>query len=250
LTSKKSKRTKNFELDINIKSQNIDQQRKKIHHKDLIQFQPLTPTQSRLFETFTTYKDKQLALIGSAGTGKTFCAFFLALDELLQNESYDKIIIVRSTVPTRDCGFLPGDLDEKSQVYELPYYGICDELFKFSKSYDTLKRLNKVEFMTSAFLRGTTFNNCLIIVDEIQNMNFQEIDTVLSRVGKNSRIVLVGDVKQNDLIKSKNDQSGFGKMYDIIVNMDCFEVIEFNHDDIVRSGFVKEYIITKEKLKY
>lgn len=248
MTSKKSKRTKNFELDINIKSQNIDQQRKKIHHKDLIQFQPLTPTQYRLFETFTTYKDKQLALIGSAGTGKTFCAFFLALDELLQFESYDKIIIVRSTVPTRDCGFLPGDLDEKSQVYELPYYGICDELFKFSKSYDTLKRLNKVEFMTSAFLRGTTFNNCLIIVDECQNFSWEELYTVTTRVGHNSRIIFCGDTKQDDLHYIKYDRSGFARFKSIIESMESFEILNFTADDIVRSSFVKEFIIKSESV--
>lgn len=249
-TKSKSK-DKKFEVDISIHASGQEpQQRKKVHHKDLIQYQPLTDTQKRLFDTFRNYKDKHLSLIGSAGTGKTFCALFLALDELLNNEQYEKIIIIRSAVSSRDIGFLPGDQQEKGQVYELPYIGICDEMFEFSKSYETLKKLGKIEFQLSSFLRGTTFSNSIIIVDEAQNMSFQEADTIITRTGQNSKVIIVGDIKQNDLVRSKYDQSGFNKLYEIIVNMDSFEIIEFNHDDIVRSGFVKEYIITKEKTGY
>lgn len=249
MTRKSKTKNKTFDLDINIHAkQEEPQQKKKFHHKDLIQFQPLTSNQRRLFDTFRNYKDKHLALLGSAGTGKTFSALFLALDDYLSVGEYDNIIIIRSCVATRDVGYLPGTEEEKAAVYEAPYNSICNELFKFSKSYDSLKKLNIVEFNTSSFLRGTTFNNSIIIVDECQSMSFHELDTILTRVGKNSRLILCGDVKQNDLIKSKHDVSGLDKLYQIIVNMDEFEIIEFDYNDIVRSGFVKNYIIMKEKM--
>ena len=248
--SRKSKsKSKNFELDINIHAKQEDpQQRKKFHHKDLIQHQPITANQRRLFDTFRNYNDKHLALLGSAGTGKTFSALFLALDEYLLNQSYDNIIIIRSCVATRDVGYLPGTEEEKSAVYEAPYNSICNEMFKFSKSYESLKKLNIVEFNTSSFLRGTTFNNSIIIVDECQNFSWEELYTVTTRVGCNSRIIFCGDTKQDDLHYNKYDRSGFARFKSIIESMESFEILNFTADDIVRSAFVKEFIIKSESV--
>jgi len=248
LAKKSKSKHKQFDVPLNIiGTKEPPHQRKKFHHKDLIQYQPLTKNQRLLFDTFRNYKDKHLALLGTAGTGKTFSALFLALNEYLSSGEYDHIVIIRSCVASREIGYLPGTEEEKSAVYEAPYISICNELFKFSNSYESLKKLDIVNFNTSSFLRGTTFNNCIVIVDEIQNFSWQELDTIMTRIGKNSRLILCGDIKQNDLNKHKNDVSGFDKLYQIIVNMDDFEIIEFGIEDIVRSGFVKNYIIAKEK---
>ena len=228
------------------------QRKKKFHTKDLRTVQPLTPSQKKLFNHFNQEKEDIMSyfLYGSAGTGKTFSAMYLALAEVLDPESdYDNLIVVRSTVPARDVGFLPGDLEEKIQVYEEPYMSICDELFEWSKSYENLKKNGTIRFMPTSFLRGTTFDHSVILVDETQNMTFQELDTIMTRVGKHSKIYFCGDYKQSDLIYKKFDTSGFADFKKVIDSMDkYFHSIEFSVDDIVRSGIVKEYLLKKEKL--
>lgn len=224
------------------------QVRKKFHVQDLIKIQPITQNQKKLFKQFESEKDKSFLLCGSAGTGKTFSALFLALRTVLSKETpFEKIIIVRSIVPSRNIGFLPGDLNEKIAVYEQPYSAICDELFPYANTYDNLKKAGLIEFQPTSFLRGTTFNNAIILVDEFQNLNFAECDTIMTRVGQNSKVLFCGDIAQSDLIYSRHDESGFDKFYDIIRRMkNHFNIIEFDADDIVRSGLVKEYIMKRD----
>jgi phosphate starvation-inducible PhoH-like protein len=225
------------------------QNKKNFHEKDLIRILPQTDTQRRVFDAWES--GKHLFLSGSAGTGKSFVSLFLQLRELLTNpEIYDKIIICRSIVATRSIGFLPGDIEEKTAVYEKPYAAICDELFPWKKSYDNLKTLGKIEFESTSFVRGRTFNNSLIFVDESENLTFQELDTVITRAGLDSRIIFSGDIKQTDLITYRNDVSGFMPFYNIIRNMPSFACIEFTPKDIVRSGLVKEYLLQKERVPH
>ncbi len=216
-------------------------------HFELKEIQPLTENQGR---TFDAYDDgKNLLIHGFAGTGKTFISLYLALETILTNKTkYDKIIIVRSVVPSRDMGFLPGTIAEKAQVYEEPYKEICDTLFGRGDGYQILKLKNLIHFTTTSFLRGLTFNNAIVIVDEIQNMQFSEIDTVMTRLGDNSKVIFCGDFRQTDF-KRDEEKSGLFKFMQILGRMSNFEHIEFAQEDIVRSGIVKDYIIKKSKLE-
>jgi len=197
---------------------------------------------------FTAYKDEDhLMLHGFAGTGKTFCALYLALNQLLNEDSpYEKIIIIRSVVPSRDMGFLPGSAKEKSAVYEEPYKEIADELFGRGDGYEILKMKNLVQFTTTSFLRGLTFNRAIVIVDEIQNMLYSEINTIMTRMGEESRILLCGDFRQTDL-KKYSERSGLIHFMKITENLNSFSHIEFESSDIVRSGLVKQYLIESTK---
>ena len=162
---------------------------------------------------------------------------------------FNNVIIIRSVVPTRDIGFLPGDETEKTKVYEAPYRGICSELFGRDDAYDVLKRFKLVDFVTTSFIRGTTINNAIIIVDECNNMNFHELDSVITRVGSNCQLLFCGDYRQADLPKQV-DRNGLKHFMNILEVMSCFHHIEFNAEDILRSDLVKQYIITKDKLGY
>jgi phosphate starvation-inducible PhoH-like protein len=208
---------------------------------------PLTENQRRTFEAYRT--GKNLMLHGMAGTGKTYISMYLALNDVINRESYDNITIVRSVVPTRDMGFLPGNQREKSQAYEMPYFPIAQDLFGRGDAYEVLKQKNLVKFITTSFIRGTTINDSVIIVDEVENMTFHEIDSVITRVGKNCRIVFCGDFRQSDLQKNE-DRSGLIRFMDIVDKLRNFEYIEFEQDDIVRSGLVRDYIIAKTNLGY
>lgn len=221
----------------------------RFHLKDLRKIHPLTDTQADLFDIIDQEPDLNLALIGSAGTGKTFLAIHNALRMILDGTyGYDKLIIIRSAVAGRELGHLPGTEEEKMAAYERPYHSICDELFEYSRSYENLKASGKVEFESSSYLRGTTFNNTIVVVDECQNMTWNELNTIITRVGKDSKIIFCGDIRQNDLYRKKNDESGFVRFIDILRRMDKhFEVLEFGHDDIVRSELVKAFIIESEK---
>ena len=214
---------------------------------NLRHFDPLTENQRWTFKAFS--EDMNLMLHGIAGTGKSFMAMYLSLKQILNNPEcvYKKVVIVRTVVPTRDMGFLPGSEKQKAEVYEQPYQEICDDLFGRGDGWRILKMKRLVEFTTTSFLRGTTFNDSIIIVDECNNMNFQEIDTVMTRIGNNSRIIFCGDYRQSDLHKP-HDKTGIKELMTITRRMPSFDHIEFGIEDIVRSGVVKEYIIQKTEM--
>jgi len=208
---------------------------------------PMTDTQSDVFDAY--YENYNLFLYGCAGTGKTFISMYLALKEVLNpNTPFRKVYIVRSSVPSRDMGFMPGKLQEKMAVYEAPYVGMMKDLFGRGDAYQVAVQKNVFEMVSTSFLRGITFENAIIIADEVQNCSFQELDTLITRVGNNCRIVLCGDIEQCDLIRNKYDQSGLPNFMKIVEGMDSFEFIDFQAEDIVRSGLVKEYLLQKRKL--
>lgn len=206
---------------------------------------PLTENQKLTFDAFE--RGDNLVLHGLAGTGKTFISMYLGLREVLEGNKYNQVIVMRSVVPTRDIGFLPGNAKEKSKVYEGPYYAICNELFGRGDAYDILKNKNTIEFMTTSFIRGITLNNAIVIVDEVNNMTFHELDSIITRLGKNCRIMFCGDFRQSDLPKQA-ERNGLLDFMDILERMKSFTHVEFQQEDIVRSGLVKQYIIAKDKL--
>ena len=211
--------------------------------------QPLTPTQEDLFDSYR--EDYNVAAIGTAGTGKTMCAMYLALNDVLQTAGYERVIIIRSAVQTREQGFMPGTKQQKEAVFEQPYADITNDLFGRGDAYNILKSKGTIEFMTSSFVRGLTFDNAIIIVDECQSMTYHELDTIITRVGESSKIVFCGDTKQDDLEISRNraDISGLAQFLKVLDKIDSFETIQFTTQDIVRSGLVKEYIMAKEQLE-
>ena len=187
-------------------------------------------------------------LHGMAGTGKTFIALGKALDALMENKGVQKkIYIVRSVVPTRDMGFLPGNQKEKMKVYEAPYYAICTELFGRSDAYEVLKQKNAIEFISTSFVRGITMNDCYVIVDEVNNMTFHELDSVITRIGKGCRVLFCGDFRQSDLTKDQ-ERNGLKDFMRVLGRLNDFVHVDFLEQDIVRSKLVKEYIIARQKL--
>ena len=219
----------------------------KIRIDELKTFQPLTNNQKLFFDAYKQ-GDYFIALHGVAGTGKTFCALYKALEEVLDRANpFNKIIVVRSAVQSREIGHLPGDVNDKMEIYEQPYRQICQILFDRKDAWDRLEEQGYVQFISTSFIRGMSFDDAIIIVDEVQNMNFEEIDTVMTRVGYRSKIIWCGDYRQTDLRKN-NDKSGLLKFFDIAYHMDAFTRVEFTPDDIVRSSLVKDYILAK--LKY
>ena len=207
---------------------------------------PLTENQRIAFEAFD--EGKHLMLHGMAGTGKTFLALSKSIDALMSNKGVqNKIYIVRSVVPTRDMGFLPGNQKEKMKVYEAPYYAICTELFNRSDAYEILKQKNAIEFISTSFIRGITMNNCYVIVDEVNNMTFHELDSVITRIGKGCRVLFCGDFRQSDLTKEQ-ERNGLKDFMKVIGKLNDFVHVDFLEQDIVRSKLVKEYIIARQKL--
>ena len=220
----------------------------KIRMDDLKTFQPLTNNQKLFFESYKQ-GDYFIALHGVAGTGKTFIALYKAIEEVLDRDNtFTKIIVVRSAVQSREIGHLPGDVGEKMEIYEQPYRQICHQLFDKKDAWDRLEEQGHVQFISTSFIRGMSFDDAIIIVDEMQNMTFEEIDTVMTRVGYRSKIIWCGDYRQTDLNKKKNDVTGILKFFDIAIHMSAFTRIEFTPNDIVRSSLVKDYILAK--LKY
>jgi phosphate starvation-inducible protein PhoH len=216
----------------------------KIRIDDLKTFDPLTDHQKLFFDAYKR-GDYFIALHGVAGTGKTFIAMYKSLEEVLDKSNpFKKIIVVRSAVQSREIGHLPGDVAEKMEIYQQPYRQICETLFARKDAWDRLEEQGYVQFISTSFIRGMSFDDAIIIVDEMQNMNFEEIDTVMTRVGYRSKIIWCGDYRQTDLRKS-NDKSGILKFFDIAHHMKAFTRIEFDADDIVRSSLVKDYIIAK-----
>lgn len=220
--------------------------RKSWSTKDLKTIKPITAAQEETFHEW--FNGKHLCLSGSAGTGKTFLAFYLALNELF-NSRARRIIIVRSTVATRDIGFLPGTIEEKTMMYELPYHDIMWELIGRPSTYQDMKDTGDIEFMTTSFVRGLTWDNAIIIVDEAQNMTFHEINSIMTRIGENTRIIVTGDTKQTDLTEGKKHLGleGMTQALKVFNDMSTFANVHFTKHDIVRSEFVKAWIIACEK---
>ncbi len=214
--------------------------------------EPLTENQKRFFESYK--EDKNVVAYGVAGTGKTFIALYNALLDVLDVKSpYEKIYVVRSLVSTREIGFLPGDHEDKSWLYQIPYKNMVKYMFSmpdeasFDMLYANLKAQGTIDFWSTSFIRGTTFDNAIILVDEFQNLNFHELDSIITRVGENTKILFCGDATQTDLVKTQ-EKNGIFEFMRILQNMPSFDIIEFNADDICRSGLVKEYIIAKLQL--
>ena len=225
---------------------------KEITYNQLNQIKPVTDSQKLVFDTWK--KGQNQFLFGCAGTGKTFVSLYLGLSEVLRNETpYDKVIMVRSLIPTREIGFLPGDEEDKAALYQVPYSNMMQFMFEqpneqaFETLYNRIKAQGSYYFLSTSFLRGLTFDNSIIIVDECQNLNFHELDTIITRVGQDSKIVFCGDFSQSDLTKT-NERNGLMDFLQILQEMEEFNCVEFNIGDIVRSGFVRNYLIQKTKL--
>ena len=224
--------------------------KKPINNDLLVDINPLTPTQERFFDA---YKDgKNVFGYGCAGTGKTFIALYLALQDVLSDSTpYKKVYIFRSLVSTREIGFLPGDHEDKSLLYQIPYKNMVKYMFEmptdadFEMLYGNLKAQETISFWSTSFLRGTTFDDSILLIDECQNLNFHELDSIITRVGENSKIVFCGDASQTDLTKT-NERNGILDFMKIIQQLEeQFEMVEFGVDDIVRSGLVRDYLIAK-----
>ena len=225
---------------------------KEINTNDLVTIKPITDNQKVVFSTWK--KGLNQFLFGAAGTGKTFISLYLALQEIMDlKKPADKVILVRSLIPTREIGFLPGDEEDKAALYQVPYRNMVQFMFEmpneqaFNGLYDKLKSQGSLYFLSTSFLRGLTFDNSIIIVDECQNLNFHELDTIITRVGQDSRIVFCGDFGQTDLVKN-NEKNGLHDFMRILEEMKEFNCTEFTIGDIVRSGFVRSYLINKTKM--
>jgi len=218
----------------------------KIDH--LITVEPMTLSQEVVFKAWD--EGNHLVMAGSAGSGKTFIGMYLALEDVLDKgvPEYDKLIICRSVVPTREIGFLPGTLEEKIDAYTGPYRQICSELFDDESAYDKLVGNGTINFVSTSHIRGTTFNDAIIIVDEMQNLTFHELDSIITRVGRNCKIIFCGDYYQSDFVKN-GDKAGILEFMQILEIMKKFTIIEFTWADIVRSDFVRDYIMTKEMIR-
>ena len=223
--------------------------KKPIGNTYLLDIEPITDNQKKLFDSYA--EGKHLVAYGTAGTGKTFITLYNALSDILDESTpYEKIYLVRSLVSTREIGFLPGDHEDKADIYQIPYKNMVKYMFQmpsdadFEMLYGNLKAQDSIKFWSTSFIRGTTLDNAIIIVDEFQNLNFHELDSIITRVGENSKIVFCGDASQTDLVKT-NDRNGIHDFLNILRKMPSFDIIEFGIDDIVRSGLVKEYIIAK-----
>ena len=226
--------------------------RKPIGAEHLLDIKPLTPSQEKVFEAWE--KQKNMFLFGAAGTGKSFVTMYLALRDILDEKTpYNKLYVVRSLVPTREIGFLPGDHEDKANLYQIPYKNMVRFMFEmpddpsFEMLYANLKAQDTVSFWSTSFIRGTTIDNSIVLVDESENLNFHELDSIITRLGVNSRIIFAGDAAQTDLTKA-HEKTGIMDFKKIIDDMDEFESIEFSIDDIVRSGLVKSYLISKMNL--
>jgi len=220
----------------------------------MVPIEPLTENQKRIFADWD--KGKHLFIYGAAGTGKTFCALYKALYDCLKaTPSYDNVYVVRSLVATREIGFLPGDHEDKSSLYQIPYKNMVKYMFEmgsdqeFDALYGSLKAQETIKFWSTSFLRGVTLDNAVIIIDEMQNLNFHELDSIITRVGENTRIIFCGDAMQSDLTKT-NEKNGIHDFMRILEVMeDDFTLVEMGVDDICRSGLVRNYLIAKQQIK-
>ena len=226
--------------------------RKPINNDFLREIEPLTPNQQLLFNSYDT--GKNIVAYGCAGTGKTFITLYKAIRDVLDEKTpYEKVYVVRSLVATREIGFLPGDHEDKSWLYQLPYKAMVKYMFEmrtdadFQMLYANLKAQDTIDFWSTSFIRGTTFDNAIIIVDEFQNLNYHELDSIMTRVGQDSKIMFCGDATQSDLVK-QNERNGIHDFMRVLRLMPSVDIIEFGVEDIVRSGLVKEFILAKMEL--
>ena len=227
--------------------------KKPIGNSYLLDIEPITDNQKKLFDSYA--EDKHLVAYGTAGTGKTFISLYNALADVLDETTpYERIYLVRSLVSTREIGFLPGDHEDKADIYQIPYKNMVKYMFQmpsdadFEMLYGNLKAQDSIKFWSTSFIRGTTLDNAIIIVDEFQNLNFHELDTIITRVGQNTKIIFSGDIEQTDLVKT-NERNGILDFQSILNNLPEFECIEFGIPDIVRSGLLKSYLIEKNKTR-
>ena len=225
---------------------------KEINHNNLVTIKPITDNQKVVFDTWK--KGKNQFLFGAAGTGKTFVSLYLAMQAVMDLKSnFEKVVLVRSLIPTREIGFLPGDEEDKAALYQVPYQNMVQFMFEqpneqsFNNLYDRLKGQGSLYFLSTSFLRGLTFDNTVVIVDECQNLNFHELDTIITRIGQDSRIIFCGDFDQTDLQRT-NEINGLFNFVKILEEMEEFNCTEFTIGDIVRSGFIRSYLINKIKL--
>jgi len=214
--------------------------------------EPLTDSQKELYKCYEN--DQNIVAYGAAGTGKTFITLYNALKDVLSDKTpYEKIYLVRSLVATREIGFLPGDHEDKSYLYQIPYKNMVKYMFQlpteadFEMLYANLKAQGTISFWSTSFIRGTTFDKAIIIVDEFQNLNYHELDSIITRVGEDTKIMFCGDAAQSDLTK-QNEKNGIMDFMKILRIMPSIDIIEFGVEDIVRSGLCKEYLVAKMEM--
>ena len=244
----RKKRTNDQPIGVGLTAKQM-KRKKPVNIEYLVDIQPITDNQKVLFDSYK--EGKHVIAYGAAGTGKTFITLYNALKDVLdENTPYERIYIVRSLVATREIGFLPGDYEDKSDIYQVPYKHMVKYMFQmpsdadFEMLYGNLKAQETIKFWSTSFLRGTTLDNAIVIVDEFQNLNFHELDSIITRIGEDSKIYFCGDASQSDLQKT-NERNGIVDFMKIIRSMPSFNLIEFGINDIVRSGLVKEYLIAK-----
>ena len=231
-------------IEVSSRKRKVKPVKAKIDNLNVKKVEPITEAQREMFASFM--QGQNIVACGSAGTGKTYVATYLALQEVFAQRK-NKIVFVRSAVPTRQIGHLPGDLNEKSLVYTTPFKQIVDDLCENGTAYNILTTKGVIEFMTTSFIRGITLDNCIIIFDEFQSSGWHELASVVSRCGKNTQIVFCGDTKQNDLITNKHDVSGLSNIMKVADDMEEFDIVKFYPQDIVRSGLVKSFILACER---
>ena len=233
-----------------VKLSNRQQRKLKKSTKNEFRLRPIVPQNPRQSSAINSfYNDKNLLMHGFSGTGKTFLALYLACQDILDNgsEGAAGVTIIRSAVPSRDIGFMPGNIKEKAALYEAPYADICSELFNRGDAYAYLKSKGLIEFCTTSYLRGINLEDKIVVVDECQNLNGNELNTIITRLKDSSRIIFSGDYRQSDLCKEK-ERSHLHSFIEILKRMSYFDCIEFEKDDIVRSDMVKQFIILREEL--
>lgn len=244
--TRKANRTNMQLIESDIQAHQDFKDNKRLTLNDLKAVKPLNEPQRQMFESY--FCDSFILANGSAGTGKTYAAIYLALNDVLSAKAKQKqLIIVRSAVASRDIGFLPGTDEEKMEPYETPYRDIFADLFGRETAYDKMKKQKVVKFMSSSFVRGLTWDNAVVIIDEIQNLTFYEINSVITRLGANSKLIIIGDQIQTDLYRKHNDKSGMQDFLKVIGLMTNFEQVTFTSNDIVRSAFVKSWICALEE---
>lgn len=215
-----------------------------IKYEDIKNIQPLTETQADFFDAWDNNDADGYMLSGCAGTGKNMISMFKALRDVLDPDTpYHKLVIIRSSTPVRNQGFLKGSLDEKMEVFEAPYIGIVHELTGKKDGYEKLKEAGQIEFISTSAIRGITLNNSIILADEVGGFNWHECKSVMTRVGRHCKVILLGDTAQIDLIYNKNDTSGIYDLLNVTNSMPSFRNFKFTEEDIVRSGLVKEFLI-------